>query len=345
VSPSSETILGYRLGDLVGRNAIEFIYPDDLESTRNQMRRARLGGLKSHFETRYVHKDGRIVTLTWTGVWSEPEQRHFFIGRDMTARRRAEDEIRRLNEELEARVRQRTAELMAANQELEAFSYSVSHDLRAPLRAIDGFSRILLEDHAAQLSDDATHSVQVVRRNAQQMGRLIDDLLAFSRLGRQSPKAEPVPLKDVAERIIAELHADCAGREIEIAIGELGIVQADPALLKQALVNLLSNAIKFTRNKDRARIEFGRRDDPENGPVYFVRDNGAGFDMRYADKLFSVFQRLHRAEEYEGTGVGLAIVQRVIRRHGGRVWADAKVGEGATFYFTLKGVSGNDAVA
>jgi PAS domain S-box-containing protein len=497
VSPSSLTVMGYRPQEMLGRSAAEFLYPDDLEHTRQEMRMARRTGVMRNFECRYVHKQGHVVPLAWTGVWADKEQRHFFIGRDMTELRRGEAEIRRLNEELEDRVRQRTAELTAANEELaaihateerfrmmvdtvrdyaiytldphghvtswnvgaarltgyaaidilgqdfaafytdderrqaypqqeldiaaiagrcqqegwrvrrngsrfwasvtltsvhseggvllgftsithdmtqkrmtdaairqlnrqleqrvaelatangelEAFSYSISHDLRAPLRAIDGFSRILLEDHMEKLSEDGRYVVEVVRRNTQQMGRLIDDLLAFSRLGRQSLKTEPVELADLAREVLAELRGEISGRAVDVKIGDLGVADADPALLKQVFVNLLSNALKFTRKRDHATILFELAAPPP-GPVaaeaggaavYFVRDNGAGFDMRYADKLFSVFHRLHRAEDYEGTGVGLAIVQRVIQRHGGRIWADAKPEEGATFYFTLRG--------
>lgn len=256
-------------------------------------------------------------------------------------RKRAEDNLRVLNEELERRVAERTAEMAAANKELEAFSYSVSHDLRAPLRALDGFSRILLEEHAAQLAPEAQRYLGLVRDNASRMGELVDDLLTFSRLSRQPLKLQAVAPAELARRALEELHAEREGRRVEVVIGDLPSCQADPALLKQVFVNLLSNALKFTRRREVARIEVGSRD--EGGePVCFISDNGAGFDMRYSDKLFGVFQRLHRAEEYEGTGVGLAIVQRVIHRHGGRVWAEAETDKGATFYFTLGGDTTHD---
>ena len=246
------------------------------------------------------------------------------------------DRVRRQAEELERRVRERTAALQAANEELEAFSYSVSHDLRAPLRAMDGFAAILAADHSERLDADGRRLLQRVRANSQRMGQLIDDLLAFSRLARQPLSKRPVQFAELVNEIVGELRPDYDGRAIEFSVGELGEVEADRALLKQALANLLGNAIKFTRHTDTPVIEIGCDAAAErDGKIYYVKDNGAGFDARYADKLFNVFQRLHRADEYEGTGVGLAIVQRVIRRHGGTVWAEAKPGEGATFFFTL----------
>ena len=245
------------------------------------------------------------------------------------------------------RAEQKSAELLAANQELEAFSYSVSHDLRGPLRAMDGFARMLDEDYGPRLDAEGRRLIGVVRRSSQWMGQLIDDLLAFSRLGRQPLRTERVQMNALVQGALEELRADVDGRAIDVVVGELGAADADPALLRQALTNLLGNAIKFTRGRSPAVVEVGRRsaEGPGRGPVYYVRDNGAGFDMRYAGKLFGVFERLHRADEYEGTGVGLAIVQRVVERHGGRVWADAKPDAGATFYFTLAPGSGPDAPA
>jgi light-regulated signal transduction histidine kinase (bacteriophytochrome) len=204
------------------------------------------------------------------------------------------------------------------------------------LRAIDGFSRILLEDYAPQLSADATRYLGLVRNNAQQMGHLVDDLLAFSRLGRQSLNKVTVLPALVAQRALDELRADQEGRTVDLSIGDLPECQADPALLKQVFVNLLANALKFTRQCEVAKIEIDYLVDAGEGPTYIVRDNGVGFDMQYVHKLFGVFQRLHRAEDYEGTGVGLAIVQRIVQRHGGRAWAEAEPDRGATFYFTLQ---------
>jgi signal transduction histidine kinase len=242
----------------------------------------------------------------------------------------------KMNEELEQRVQERTAELRAANRELEAFSSSISHDLRAPLRAITGFSRILLEDYAPQLPDEAQRYLNIVDSGGQKMGQLIDDLLAFSRLGRKELTKRPVATADLVRQVLEDLQAERAGRQVQITLGDLPSCQAEPALLKQVFVNLLQNALKYSRKREVAHIEVGCRED--NGEcIYFVKDNGVGFDMQYASKLFGVFQRLHRAEEYEGTGVGLAIVQRIVQRHGGRVWAEAAIDQGATFCFTLEG--------
>jgi PAS domain S-box-containing protein len=242
-------------------------------------------------------------------------------------------------EELESRVRERTAQLEAANRELEAFSYSVSHDLRAPLRAINGFSRILMDEHAERLPEAARDLLREVRDSAREMGLLVDGLLTFSRLSRQPIAAREVHPRELVDRCLDELREERAGREVDLTIGTLPECRGDPVLLKQVWVNLLSNALKYTRGRTPAQVEVGSQVDSATPAVttYFVRDNGVGFDMRYADKLFGVFQRLHRAEEYEGTGVGLAIVQRIVQRHGGRIWAEARVGEGATFYFTLEG--------
>lgn len=256
----------------------------------------------------------------------------YLILRFLTERRQAENEIRKLNKHLA----ERSLEVEAANKELEAFSYSVSHDLRAPLRAVDGFSRIVLEDYAAELSEEGRGFLNRVRESATNMGQLIDDLLTFSRLSRQPLKKQSIVTTELARQVLDELKPEQNGRRIEASIADLPQCTGDFRLLKQVFVNLLSNAFKYTRKREVVHIEVGW--EQINGEtVYFVKDNGAGFDMKYADKLFGVFQRLHRSEEYEGTGVGLAIVQRVINRHGGRIWAEAVIDNGANFYFTLGG--------
>ena len=250
---------------------------------------------------------------------------------------RVDDSHRQLQllvDDLEVRVKARTAELEAANHELEAFSYSVSHDLRAPIRAISAFSNILIEDHGAELSQDARHCVDIVIKRAKHMGQLIDDLLMFSRLSRQPITRQTVSMTALCSAIIAELRSVDPARIVDISIGDMPDAYAEPALLRQVMTNLLQNALKYTRPQSAAHVEVGCY--MQGGEqVYYVRDNGVGFDMQYADRLFGVFQRLHREEDFEGTGVGLAIVHRIVTRHVGRVWADAAVNAGATFFFTL----------
>ena len=249
-------------------------------------------------------------------------------------RKHAQDQIRRLNLDLERRVIERTAQLEAANYELESFAYGISHDLRAPLRAVNGFTQMLLEDYAPQLPGEAQRKLRVIHDRAIHMGNLIDGLLVLSRLGRHSLEKTTVAPLNLVREALDELHAEQQGRRVEIAIGALPACQADPVLLGQVFVNLLSNALKYTRNKEIARIEVGSRSE-EGLCVYYVRDNGAGFDPRQTGRLFGVFQRLHLSDEFEGIGIGLSIVQRIVHRHGGRVWAEGALDQGATFSFTL----------
>jgi two-component system sensor kinase len=252
------------------------------------------------------------------------------LEREITERKRASAEIERLNQDLNHTV----SELQAANKELEAFSYSVSHDLRAPLRAIDSFSRIVMEDYDEKLDDEGRVALAFIRDNTRKMAELIDDLLAFSRLGRQEMRIAEIDMAKMARQVFNDLKQTAAERVIQFHVGALPPVPGDPVLMRQVFFNLLENAIKYTRPKDHTIIEVGGWDNGDER-VYLVRDDGVGFDMKYAHKLFGVFQRLHGSDEFEGTGVGLAIVQRVMHRHGGRVWAEGEVGRGATFYFAL----------
>ncbi len=245
------------------------------------------------------------------------------LAKEVEERKRAERETQRVN-----------AELATANMELEAFTYSVAHDLRAPLRHIDGFCRIILEEYAPTFASEARSHLQHIAQSSQRMGQLVDDLLKLARVGRQDLSWRRTGLNALVQEVVVELRSESGGRQIDWRIGELPSVACDPGLMKQVFANLLSNAVKFTRPRERAVIEVGTL--AHSGElVLYVRDNGVGFDMKYVDKLFGVFQRLHRQEEFEGTGIGLATVHRIVRRHGGRIWAEAEVSKGATFYFSL----------
>lgn len=258
------------------------------------------------------------------------------LHKEIVARNEAEEELRRLNAELEARVAKRTEELQEMNRELESFNYSVSHDLRAPLRHMDGFSRILEEEFTRDLSGEARHYLQRIRVAARQMSELVDDLLQLARYGRQAIRRDVVSLEALVKETISVCMEGEAGREILWKVEPLPDVEADAVLLRQVMANLISNALKFSKNRTPAEIEI-RGEEKDGQITVSVRDNGVGFDPRYADKLFGVFQRLHRQDEFEGTGIGLAIVARIIHKHGGRVWAESEPERGATFYFTLDG--------
>ncbi|KAA0243287.1 MAG: hypothetical protein EDM75_15900, partial [Chlorobiota bacterium] len=260
-------------------------------------------------------------------------------GNDITARKKAEDEVRALNIELEKRVRERTVQYEEANRELESFSYSVSHDLRAPLRGIDGFSLALLEEYQDVVDERGRMYLERVRFNAQKMGQLIDEMLNLSRVSRAPMNQKNVDLSEVAKGIIKELTEHEPEREVDVTITPGMKAVADPTLIGAVLQNLLSNAWKFTAKKKKSEIIFGQQ--VINGvSTFYVKDNGAGFNMEYSDKLFAPFQRLHRTDEFIGTGVGLTTVQRIIKRHSGKIWAEGVVGEGAIFYFTIHSEKG-----
>jgi PAS domain S-box-containing protein len=307
--------------------------PEYLEASREELRKFAMTGRVGPYEKEYIRKDGTRQWFVFAGSALDNNTCVEFCV-DVSARKRAEGAIQQLNAELETRVQQRTADLESANKELEAFSYSVSHDLRAPLRAVDGFSQAVIEDYGPQLPEDGRHCLETIRRGAQRMGVLIDDLLTFSRLSRMLLNKQRINVHALVQSVLEESEPQKNGRRIDIRLGDLPACQGDPTLLKQVWFNLLSNALKYTRTRAAAVIEIGSTS-ADGETAYFISDNGVGFDMQYAHKLFGVFQRLHRDDEFEGTGVGLAIVQRIVHRHGGRVWAKAEPDGGAMFYFTL----------
>jgi PAS domain S-box-containing protein len=327
--PDQETLLKVNAGDL-------YVNPQDRQRWHSIAER---DGIVRNFEVLLRRRDGTIIWGRLTNRAVQDSEGHvaYYEGsiEDVTERKRAEEEIRRLNLELEERVRDRTAQLEAANQELEAFAYSVSHDLRAPLRHIDGFVELLQERTAASLDERSRYYMASISDATNRMGMLIDDLLSFSRMGRHEMSKMQVDLRALAQDVIREMEPEARGRTIRWQVADLPVVSGDCAMLRIVLVNLISNALKFTRPREQPEIEIGWKPGPEGDTIFFVRDNGVGFDMNYADKLFGVFQRLHRAEEFEGTGIGLANVRRIINRHGGRTWTEGKVDHGATFYFSL----------
>ena len=337
-NPGAERLFGYTAQEIIGRPMLTLIPPERAAEETHILERIARGEKVDNFETVRQRKDGRHVDVSVTISPVRDDSGRITgaskIVHEITARKRAEEELQRAKNTLEQRVKERTTELAAANRELEAFSYSVSHDLRAPLRAIDGFARILSAEHRSGLQPEAVDCLDEIIGGARQMGALIDDLLAFSRVGKQALQPRGVDLAAMVRECLKTLASEQNGRNVEIVIGELGSCEADPALLRQVWMNLLGNALKYTRKRADARIELGCREE-DGARAYSIRDNGVGFDMKYAGKLFGVFQRLHRAEDFEGTGIGLATVQRIIHRHGGRVWAQGARNEGATFFFTV----------
>jgi hypothetical protein len=339
LSPELEAIAGLRPGEFAGTEQAlyELVHSDDRELVRDAF--AQAIAIRSDYEVEF-----RFLPRSRPPGWMLGRGRAYYdaagkpirlvgVAIDITARKLAELEIARLNSELERRVLERTAQLEATNEELEAFAYSVSHDLRAPLWAIRGFSEVLLEHHASQLDAPGQELLRRACEASHRMSKLIDDLLKLARLGRSELRWQGVNLSALAESIAAELRKAEPERAVELVIEPNLRAEGDERLLGIVLDNLLGNAWKFTCNRPRARIEFGFTAEPE--PAFFVRDNGVGFDMAHAGKLFGVFQRLHSASEFPGTGIGLATVQRIIKRHRGHAWATGMVNQGATFYFTL----------
>ncbi|MGI9241386.1 MAG: sensor histidine kinase, partial [Verrucomicrobiales bacterium] len=333
-----------RREQIVGHRPHEFSPPvqpdgrDSLESATEKIAGA-MAGERQFFEWLHTRVDGSLFLAEVSLITVEVRSGKMLqaVVRDISRRREAEEKIRELNTDLERRVEQRTAELLAANEELEAFSYSVSHDLRAPLRAINSFSQLLVKNHADQLDADGREMLGYIHRGAQHMSSLIDDLLSFSRLGRQELQPAEIAMQVLAREVFDELAKLEPGRDLRLDLHPIPNAFGTEAMIRQVWVNLIGNAIKFTSEREISRIEIGSEDSPDDLNNYYVKDNGAGFDMQNAGRLFGVFQRLHSVDEFEGTGVGLALVQRVIQRNGGEVWAEAEVGAGATFHFTLPG--------
>ncbi|MDO8991069.1 MAG: ATP-binding protein [Sideroxyarcus sp.] len=339
MSPACEHVTGYSLQEFMATPELlaRITHPDDVHLLENH--RHDVADVKeAELDFRIVRKDGGIrwIAHVCQPVFGRDGQ---FMGRrisnrDITERKQAEDALSTLNTELGRRVAQRTAELETAIYDLENFNYSASHDLRIPLRAIDGFSWILIDEHSHQLDADGKRLLKVIRDNTRKMSLLIDDMQAFSRTGRMPMVLAEIDMQELVREVIAEFKTEAVGRDIEWKINSMPPAIADRAMLRRVLSNLLGNAIKFTRTRASARIEVGAVSSNQE-IAYFVKDNGVGFDMKYADMLFGVFRRLHAVEEFEGAGIGLAIVKRIIVKHGGRVWAEGKVDEGATIYFAL----------
>jgi PAS domain S-box-containing protein len=330
LNPAWEEVTGFTDLELRSKPYLDFVHPDDRQRTIEAAGQLAGGQTVALFENRYRCKNGSYRWLLWNTAVSGDRQLFFCIARDVTGQKLAADAI----EELNKKLNQRNLELEVSNMELEAFSYSVSHDLRAPLRSLDGFSQVLLDDYKAGLDEEGQDFLKRIRAASQQMGILIDDLLKLSRISRTEMKREKVDLSAIAREIAAPLTAADPQRKARFVIEERMMVIGDANLLKIAMTNLIENAWKFSSKKTESVIEIASCV-IDHSPTFFVRDNGAGFNMEHAAKLFGAFQRMHSNHEFAGTGIGLATVQRVVRQHGGRVWAESQVDCGATFYFTV----------